>query len=72
MLLACCLQVKMASKRGRGGASGNKFRMSLGLPVAAVMNCADNSGVQPINTPVLARRGRLASHVSSLLICLLS
>ena len=34
----------MASKRGRGGSAGNKFRMSLGLPVAATMNCADNSG----------------------------
>lgn len=36
----------MASKRGRGGASGNKFRMSLGLPVGAVINCADNSGAK--------------------------
>ena len=36
----------MASKRGRGGSAGNKFRMSLGLPVAAVMNCADNSGAK--------------------------
>lgn len=34
------------SKRGRGGAAGNKFRMSLGLPVGAVMNCADNSGAK--------------------------
>lgn len=25
---------------------GNKFRMSLGLPVAAVINCADNSGAK--------------------------
>ena len=32
------------SKRGRGGSSGGKFRISLGLPVAAVMNCADNTG----------------------------
>ncbi|KAK4375719.1 hypothetical protein RND71_006396 [Anisodus tanguticus] len=31
------------SKRGRGGAAGNKFRMSLGLPVAATVNCADNN-----------------------------
>jgi hypothetical protein len=36
----------MGSKRGRGGTSGNKFRMSVGLPVAAVMNCADNSGAK--------------------------
>nr|XP_016439479.1 PREDICTED: 60S ribosomal protein L23-like [Nicotiana tabacum] len=31
------------SKRGRGGSAGNKFRMSLGLPVAATVNCADNT-----------------------------
>ncbi|KAL4420073.1 hypothetical protein ABPG77_004338 [Micractinium sp. CCAP 211/92] len=36
---------KMASKR-KGGVGGNKFRMTLGLPVAAVMNCADNSGAK--------------------------
>merc|ERR1712166_421787 len=34
------------SKRGRGGATGNKFRVTLGLPVAVVMNCADNSGAK--------------------------
>merc|ERR1712216_919639 len=36
----------MASKRGRGGMSGNKYRISLGLPNAAVMNCADNTGAK--------------------------
>ncbi len=36
----------MASKRGRGGSSGNKFRMSLGLPVGAILNCADNTGAK--------------------------
>ncbi|NXP42821.1 RL23 protein, partial [Leiothrix lutea] len=30
---------------GRGGSSGAKFRISLGLPVGAVINCADNTGV---------------------------
>eukprot|EP00168_Porphyra_purpurea_P005786 TRINITY_DN1690_c0_g1_i1.p2 TRINITY_DN1690_c0_g1~~TRINITY_DN1690_c0_g1_i1.p2 ORF type:complete len:141 (+),score=14.27 TRINITY_DN1690_c0_g1_i1:33-455(+) len=34
------------SKRGRGGSVGNKFRMTCGLPVAAVMNCADNTGAK--------------------------
>merc|ERR1712007_157690 len=34
------------SKRGRGGSAGNKFRMSLGLPVAATINCADNTGAK--------------------------
>uniref|UniRef100_A0A8C5VPZ1 Large ribosomal subunit protein uL14 n=1 Tax=Microcebus murinus TaxID=30608 RepID=A0A8C5VPZ1_MICMU len=32
------------SKRGRGASSGAKFRISLGLPVGAVINCADNTG----------------------------
>ena len=31
---------------GRGGASGNKFRTTLGLPMGAVMNCADNTGAK--------------------------
>ncbi|GAB0492894.1 hypothetical protein MMPV_004164 [Pyropia vietnamensis] len=34
------------SKRGRGGASGNKFRTTLSLPVGAVINCADNTGAK--------------------------
>ena len=34
------------SKRGRGGSAGSKFRVSLALPVAAVMNCADNTGAK--------------------------
>mmetsp|Transcript_439 Transcript_439/g.533 ORF Transcript_439/g.533 Transcript_439/m.533 type:complete len:141 (-) Transcript_439:2-424(-) len=34
------------SKRGRGGCSGNKFRMTLGLPCGAVVNCADNTGAK--------------------------
>ncbi|KAI8909774.1 ribosomal protein L14 domain-containing protein [Gorgonomyces haynaldii] len=34
------------STRGRSGATGTKLRMTLGLPVGAVMNCADNSGAK--------------------------
>merc|ERR1711942_400453 len=34
------------SKRGRGGSSGGKSRISLGLPVGAIMNCADNTGAK--------------------------
>lgn len=30
---------------GRGGTAGAKFRISLALPVGAVMNCADNTGM---------------------------
>uniref|UniRef100_A0A2I3H101 60S ribosomal protein L23 n=1 Tax=Nomascus leucogenys TaxID=61853 RepID=A0A2I3H101_NOMLE len=33
-------------KRGRGGSSGVKFRISVGLPVGAVINCADNTGAK--------------------------
>jgi len=48
------------SKRGRGGASGNKFRMTLGLPVAAVMNCADNTGAKNLYVIAVSRiHGRL-------------
>jgi len=36
-----------AATRG-GGASGTKFRLTLGLPVGAVLNCADNSGAKSI------------------------
>lgn len=39
----------MASKRGRSGGIGNKFRISCGLPVGAVINCADNSGAKSLN-----------------------
>merc|ERR1712057_157070 len=38
----------MSSKRGRGSTSGNKLKMTLGLPVGAVVNCADNSGARNI------------------------
>ncbi|CAI9108875.1 OLC1v1008575C1 [Oldenlandia corymbosa var. corymbosa] len=34
------------SKRGRGGSAGNKFRMSLGLPVVVTVNCTDNTGAK--------------------------
>ena len=48
------------SKRGRGGNSGNKYRMALGLPVAAVMNCADNSGAKNLYIiAVFGIKGRL-------------
>lgn len=29
---------------GRGGSGGNKLRVTLGLPVGALINCCDNSG----------------------------
>uniref|UniRef100_A0A8C5K393 Large ribosomal subunit protein uL14 n=1 Tax=Jaculus jaculus TaxID=51337 RepID=A0A8C5K393_JACJA len=38
------------SKRGCGGSSGVKFQMPLGLPMGAVINCADNTGVKNLYT----------------------
>ncbi|KAF0853075.1 60S large subunit ribosomal protein uL14 (rpL23) [Andalucia godoyi] len=32
----------------KGAASGGKFRVSLGLPVAATVNCADNTGAKNV------------------------
>ncbi|GLH00131.1 60S ribosomal protein L23 [Gryllus bimaculatus] len=40
---------------GRGGSAGAKFRISLGLPVGAVINCADNTGAK--NLYVIAVQG---------------
>ena len=34
---------------GRGGSAGAKFRIALGLPVGAVINCADNTGKKCLN-----------------------
>merc|ERR1712126_207611 len=48
------------SKRGRGGTAGGKFRISLGLPVGAVMNCADNTGAKNLYViAVYGVKGRL-------------
>ena len=44
--IACLLILLFCVKLGRGGSAGNKFRMSLGLPVAATVNCADNTGAK--------------------------
>jgi len=30
----------------KGASGGNKFRVTLGLPVASLINCADNSGAK--------------------------
>ena len=44
-----------AGAGGRGGMQGNKLRITLGLPVGAVMNCADNTGAK--NLYVIAVTG---------------
>ncbi|KAI4163011.1 MAG: hypothetical protein LQ342_003329 [Letrouitia transgressa] len=43
-LWSCCAETEYWGDRG--GASGNKLKMTLGLPVGAVMNCCDNSGAR--------------------------
>merc|ERR1712063_148919 len=58
-----CLTVlnrQKMSKRGRGGTSGGKFHISMALPVAAVMNCADNTGAKSLYVIAVAGiKGRL-------------
>ena len=43
------------SKRARGGRSGTKLKISCGLPVAATINCADNTGAK--NLHIIAVNG---------------
>jgi large subunit ribosomal protein L23e len=43
------------SKRASRGKSGAKFRISLGLPVGALINCADNTGAK--NLYIIAVKG---------------
>ncbi|XP_036123350.1 60S ribosomal protein L23-like [Molossus molossus] len=47
-------------KQGYGGTSGAKFRISLGLSVRAVINCADNTGAKNLYiVSVKGIKGRL-------------
>merc|ERR1719215_1724223 len=62
------------SKRGRAGQAGNKYRITLGLPVGAVLNCADNSGAKNLYImSVVGIKGRLnrlpAAGVGDMIIC---
>ena len=51
------------SKRAKGSRSGTKLKISAGLPVAAVLNCADNTGAKALYivsvTKIGARLSRL-------------
>ena len=52
------------SKRGRGGgAGGNRYRVTLGLPVGALINCADNTGAKNIYIIAVKVRNKLADLV---------
>ena len=58
--LLCFFPSVEMSKRGRGGSAGAKFRISLGLPVGAVINCADNTGAKNLYIIAVGGiRGRL-------------
>lgn len=64
----------MAIPRGRAGASGSKFRMTLGLPVAALMNCADNTGAKNLYVVAVTNfPGRLnrlpAASIGDMVLC---
>ena len=51
------------SKRGRGGTSGGKFHISMALPVAAVMNCADNTGAKSLYVIAVAVSAHLDTFI---------
>ena len=62
-----------AGKRGRAGA-GNKLKITLALPVGAVMNCADNTGAKNLFViSVFGVGGRLnripAAAVGDMVMC---
>ena len=47
-------------KQGRNSSTGSKFRTTLGLPVGAVINCADNSGAKNLYIMAVNKiKGRL-------------
>ena len=52
----------------KGASGGNKFRVTLGLPVSSVINCADNSGAKNLYSISVkgwgARLNRLPSACS--------
>merc|ERR1711972_810077 len=64
---------KEMSKR-RGAGAGGKAKVALGLPVGAVMNCADNTGAKNLCViAVKGFKGRLnklpAAGVGDMIIC---
>jgi len=45
------------SKRARGGRSGTKLKISCCIPVACVMNCADNTGAKNLYVVAVTMTG---------------
>merc|ERR1712224_708235 len=50
--------IRMGAAKRKGATGGNKFRMTLGLPVGAVITCADNTGAK--NLSIISIVGRSA------------
>lgn len=62
------------AKKSKTGAVGIKLRITRGLPVAATLNCADNSGAKSLYIiAVMAVRGRLnrlpAGSIGDVVVC---
>ena len=62
------------TKKGRAGQSGTKYRMTCGLPVAAIMNCCDNTGAKNLHiiavTNITGRLNRLpVAGVGDMVLC---
>ena len=53
------------SKRGTAGSVGNKFRITCGLPVGAVINCADNTGAKNLYIIAVTRTGARLNRLPS-------
>ena len=51
------------SKRARGGRSGIKYRISSCMPVACVMNCADNTGAKNLYIIAVTKIGARLNRV---------
>jgi large subunit ribosomal protein L23e len=49
----------------RRAASGQKYKMTCGLPVAALLNCADNSGAKNLFTVAVKERGARLNRLPS-------
>ena len=56
------------AKRARGGRSGIKLKISCCLPVAAVLNCADNSGAKKLMCIRILGSNRRYGHVGDVII----
>ena len=49
----------------RRAAQGQKYKMTLGLPVAALLNCADNSGAKNLYIVAVKERGAALNKIPS-------